>query len=311
MLKLKNNKTFITEVIFLGFQTSKEISIFVFLLLLTVYLLTLFGNLLIILLVYNSNSLHTPMYFFLTQLSLSDIMLTTDIAPNLLYILLHKGTSMPLTNCILQQFIFVVMECSECLLLTVMSYDRYLAICKPLQYMSIMNNLFCMHLIIISWSLSICCMMVGAITIACLNFCGPNIIDHFFCDYLQLLSLSCSDTFWILLEMILNSIPFLFLPFLIVIISYSYVIFTILKIPSNAGKQKAFSTCSSHLMVVCIFYVTLIVIYDLPANEQSLTIRKLASLFYTMGTPLINPIIYSLRNRDIKFAFAKLKKWFW
>nr|DBA29663.1 TPA: hypothetical protein GDO54_005727 [Pyxicephalus adspersus] len=300
----------ITEVKLLGFQSCKEISFVLFALLLTVYILTIFGNFLIITLVYHSKNLHTPMYFFLTQLSISDIIITTDIAPNFLHILLHEGATMSLTGCIVQQYIFDVMECMECLLLTVMSYDRYLAICNPLHYMSIMNELFCIKLIIIAWFLSFCSMLTATVTVSFLDFCGPNIIDHFFCDFSPVLSLSCSETFWVQFEIIVNSVPFLFLPFFIIIISYGYIIFTILKIPSSTGKQKAFSTCSSHLTVVCIFYITLIVIYDLPTSGQSLTISKLASLLYTMGTPLMNPIIYSLRNRDIKIAFAELRNSF-
>ncbi|XP_040197792.1 olfactory receptor 10A7-like [Rana temporaria] len=306
----ENNQTIITEVILLGFQSSKEVSIVLFILLLIVYVLTLFGNVLIITLVYYNEALHTPMYFFLTQLSLSDILLTTDIAPFLLYTLLHDGGTMSFTGCIFQQYIFDIIESAECLLLTVMSYDRYLAICNPLHYSSIMNEFLCIILTMISWLFSILTTLIAAITIAYLNFCGPNIIDHFFCDVSPVLKLSCSDTFWVQLDMILNSVPLLFLPFLIIIISYTYIIFTILKIPSNTGKQKAFSTCSSHLTVVCIFYVTLIVIYDLPTSGQSLTIRKLVSLIYTVGTPLMNPIIYSLRNKDIKIAFAKLQNSF-
>ncbi|KAM5171594.1 olfactory receptor 13A1-like [Mantella aurantiaca] len=217
---------------------------------------------------------------------------------------------MSFIGCIFQQYIFDVMECVECLLLTVMAYDRYLAICKPLHYTSMTSGLFYINLTIVSWLFSNCTMVIHAITIACLDYCGLNVIDHFFCDVSPMLNLSCSDTFWVQLEMMINSIPFLFLPFLIIMISYSYVISTILKITSSAGKEKAFSTCSSHLMVVCIFYVTLIVIYDLPTSGHSLTVRKIASLLYTVGTPLINPIIYSLRNRDIKIAFAELGKCF-
>ncbi|XP_077329827.1 olfactory receptor 10A7-like [Lithobates pipiens] len=305
--KCKNNQTIITEVILLGFQSFKAINIVLFILLLVVYVLTLFGNLLIITLVYYNKTLHTPMYFFLTQLSLSDILLTTDIAPNLLQMLIHENGKISFTGCIFQQYIFDVMESSECLLLTVMSYDRYMAICNPLHYTTMMNELLCIILIIISWLFSIFSMLIVAILIAYLDFCGPNIIDHFFCDVSPVLKLSCSDTFWVQLDTMLNSVPLLFLPFIIIIISYTYIIFTILKIPSNTGKQKAFSTCSSHLMVVCIFFVTLIIIYDLPTSGQSLTIRKLVSLIYTVGTPLLNPIIYSLRNKDIKFAFAKLR----
>lgn len=247
------------------------------------------------------------MYFFLVQLSISDIMISTDIAPNLLYILLHKGGRMSLRGCIIQQYVFDVMECSECLLLTVMSYDRYVAICNPLHYTSIMSEKFCRHFTIIAWLISLCFMQVATITISCLNFCGPYVINHFFCDIPATLTLSCSDTFLVQLEMILNSLPFLFVPLITITVSYGYIISTILRIKSNTGEKKAFSTCSSHLMVVCILYVTLIVMYDLPTGGQSLTISKVLSLFYTVGTPLINPTIYSLRNRDIKIAFIKLR----
>ncbi|XP_077326916.1 olfactory receptor 10A7-like isoform X2 [Lithobates pipiens] len=306
----ENNQTIFTEVILLGFRSSKETSIVLFIFLLIVYILTLFGNLLIITLVCYNKTLHIPMYFFLIQLSISDILLTTDIAPNLLHMLLHKSGKISFTGCIFQQYIFDVMECTECLLLTVMSYDRYLAICNPLHYTSIMNEVFCIKLIICTWLLSIGAMMISSITIAYLDFCGPIIIDHFFCDVSPVLKLSCSYTFLAKLaqfEILLYSVPFILLPFITIIISYSYIIFSILRIPSNTGKKKAFSTCSSHLTVVCIFYVTLIVIYAFPASGQSLTIRKLVSLIYTVGTPLMNPIIYSLRNRDIKIAFAKLR----
>ncbi|XP_077329829.1 olfactory receptor 10A7-like [Lithobates pipiens] len=301
-----NNQTFIMEVIILGFQFSKEINIFISLLLLMIYILTLFGNLLIITLVVYSKTLQTPMYFFLAQLSLCDIMIATDITPNLLYVLLYEGVTMSFTICILQYYIFAMMESSECLLLTVMAYDRYLAICNPLHYSYIMDESFCIRLTIFSWLFSIFSKMISTITIASLDFCGPNIIDHFFCDFSPLLKLSCSNTFFVNLDVLLNSVPFIFLPFLTIMISYIYIISNILKIPSTTGKQKAFSTCSSHLTVVSIFYITLIVIYDLPTSGQSLTVNKLISLSFTVGTPLINPIIYSLRNRDIKFAFAKL-----
>ncbi|KAM5171596.1 olfactory receptor 10AG1-like [Mantella aurantiaca] len=246
------------------------------------------------------------MYFFLTQLSLSDILLTTDICPNLLYIVFQEDGTMSFRNCILQHYIFAMTECSECLLLTVMAYDRYLAICYPLQYTSVMNQLYCMKLAVMSWLASICIMMISTVTIACLDFCGPNVIDHFFCDALPLLNLSCSNTFVVHVEMILISITVLFLPFLFIIISYGNVVFTILKISSATGKRKTFSTCSSHLAVVSIFYVTLILSYGLPTSGRLASVSKVESLFYTIGTPLVNPIIYSLRNKDIKTTFYKL-----
>ncbi|XP_068129380.1 olfactory receptor 10A7-like [Hyperolius riggenbachi] len=302
----RNNKTMITEVILLGFQCSEVLGILLFILVFVIYICTLCGNLLIITLVFYSKTLHTPMYFFITQLAISDIMLTSDIAPNVLYMMHSKAWTMSFTSCVFQEYIFAVTECSECLLLTVMSYDRYLAICNPLHYTSVMNTLLCMGLSIISWLLSIFLVMIVTIKMASLNFCGPNIIDHFYCDALPLISLSCSDISTLQIEMLLVSIAVLFLPFFLIIISYSYVITTIIKIPSTIDKQKAFSTCSSHLIVVSLFYVTLICTYGLPTQGQFLSLNKLLSLLYTVGTPLINPMIYSLRNKDIKIAFEKI-----
>ncbi|XP_068129376.1 olfactory receptor 10A7-like [Hyperolius riggenbachi] len=303
---LNENTSVVTEVIFLGFHSSKDLSIFFFAVLFVVYILTLCGNLLIITFVYFCDFLHTPMYFFLAQLSLCDIILSTDIAPHLLNVILQQGGTMSFASCIVQYFFFAVAECSECLLLTVMSYDRYLAICNPLHYTAIMNKFLCLKLSIVLWMLSIFIMMASAISIVSLNFCGPNIIDHLFCDVLPLLKLSCSSTIVVNIEVVIISITVLFLPFLLVIVSYSCVIFTIFKIPSATGKHKAFSTCSSHLTVVSIFYVTLICTYGLPNRGQLLNLSKILSISYTLGTPLMNPIIYSLRNKDIKIAFEKL-----
>ncbi|KAM9312274.1 olfactory receptor 10A3-like [Gastrophryne carolinensis] len=308
--KLKDNQTFISEVILLGFQTSKTVSIVLFIQLFFIYCLTLCGNLLIVMLVSYSKTLHTPMYFFIAQLSITDIMLTTDITPKLLHILLKEGKTMFFTSCIFQYYVFVVTEYTEFLLLTVMSYDRFLAICNPLHYTSIMNRMHLIRLTILSWLMSIITMIGITISVACLDFCGPNVIDHFYCDILPLLNLSCSDTFMVHLELMLISVPVLFIPFLLILISYSYVIFTILKITSTTGKRKAFSTCSSHLTVVCIYYVIIIFNYILPTGGQSKTASKLLSLLYTMGTPLFNPLIYSLRNEDIKKAFNTFLNYF-
>ncbi|XP_068129378.1 olfactory receptor 6B1-like [Hyperolius riggenbachi] len=302
----ENNGTTITEVILMGFRSSKEVNIFLFALILVVYIFTIYANLLIITLVFYSKTLHTPMYFLLIQLSLSDLILSTDIAPNLLYIIVREDRRISFTKCVVQQYVFAVAECTECLIVTVMSYDRYLAICSPLHYTSIMNNFFCAKLVLACWLLSFLVVMVDAIAIASLKFCGPNIIDHFFCDVLPLLKLSCSDPLAVQLIMFLTSVVVVFLPFVVIVISYSCVIVTILRIQSTTGKQKAFSTCSSHLTVVSIFYVSIIFTYGIPNGGQLLNLDKLLALFYTVGTPLINPGIYSLRNKEIKTSFVTL-----
>ncbi|KAM8972693.1 olfactory receptor 11L1-like [Pelodytes ibericus] len=292
----------ITTIVLLAFQNLHNFNIILLFLLIVVYCLTICGNLLIILLTIISRGLHSPMYIFLTQLSMSDILLATTIVPNVLHVLLFEGRTMSFMGCIVQFYLFGVSEASDCLLLTLMSYDRYLAICRPLHYKSLMNRTLYLKLIFISWTLSFSLMLLETINISKLHFCGPRIIDHFFCDLNPLLGLSCSDRTRVKMEVALLCIPVIVCPFLAIIISYIYILFTILKIQSTNGRQKAFSTCSSHLAVVCLFYGTLIGIYALPSSGES-TIDKGFSLLYTVVTPFLNPIIYSLRNKDMKAAF--------
>ncbi|XP_075061757.1 olfactory receptor 10A7-like [Mixophyes fleayi] len=301
----ENNQTMVTMFIFLGFQGTQKKRIVLFILFLVIYCVTICGNLLIIALVSYNKNLHSPMYFFLTQLSMNDILLTADIVPNLLYILLNDRGNISFIGCIIQFYLFGASETSECLLLTVMSYDRYLAICNPLHYASIMNSAYCLKLAIISWVLSYSIILLDTITTSMLQFCGPNIIDHFFCDLAPLLEMSCSDTNIVQLQVYVLSAIVVIFPCIIIIASYVNILFTILRIPSNTVRQKAFSTCSSHLAVVSIFFGTLFGVYVLSTKGQSLNISKILSLIYTVVTPLLNPIIYSLRNKDIKNALHK------
>ncbi|XP_075715735.1 olfactory receptor 5G9-like [Rhinoderma darwinii] len=298
----ENNLTTVTEFFLLAFQVSQDLQILLFFLLLVVYCGTLCGNLLIISLVSTSKNLHTPMYFFISQLSISDILLTTTIVPNMLHIILSNGGTITFINCLTQFYFFGVSEAFECFLLTVMSYDRYVAICNPLRYTSIMTSGHCVILVAICWFLGFFIILINIITTSTLSFCGPNIIDHFLCDLVPLLELSCSDTFIIQLEVYLQSIPIVIIPTTIIVMSYTYIILAILRIPSSIGRQKAFSTCSSHLIVVSIFYWTLFGVYIIPTKGQTATISKILSLLYTVITPFINPIIYSLRNKDIRKA---------
>ncbi|XP_056425016.1 olfactory receptor 11L1-like [Hyla sarda] len=302
----ENNKTAVTEFFFLGFQVSLSLRLFLFCLFLVVYCLIICGNLLIITLVSTSKNLHTPMYFFISQLSISDILLSTDIVPNMLHILLNNGGTMTFIGCITQFYFFCVSEAFECLLLTVMSYDRYVAICNPLRYSSIMTNTHCVKLIVICWLFGCSIMFIYTLSTAKLNFCGPNIIDHLFCDLVPLLDLACSDTYIIYLEVYLLSVPIVFIPTTIIVVSYTYIVSTVLRIPSNTGRQKAFSTCSSHLIVVSIYYWTIFSVYVVPTKGRTLTMSKILSLLYTVFTPLVNPIIYSLRNSDIKNAIQEI-----
>ncbi|XP_075715830.1 olfactory receptor 11L1-like [Rhinoderma darwinii] len=301
----KNNMTSVTDFKLLGFQVSQNIRILMFFLLLVIYCWTISMNFLIITLVSTIKNLHTPMYFFLTQLFINDILLTSDIAPNTLHILLNNGGTITFVDCITQLYFFSASEASECLILTMMSYDRYVAICNPLRYTSIMTDGHCMILAATSWLLGFSVMLMTIITTSKLNFCGPNMIDHFFCDLIPLLDISCSDTFIVQMEISLLRIPLVFIPIFIIILSYAKIIFTTLRIPSSTGRQKAFSTCSSHLIVVSIFYWTMFSVYVFPTRGKTLSISKSLSLLYTVFTPLINPIIYSLKNSDIKKALQE------
>ncbi|XP_077118610.1 olfactory receptor 6B9-like [Ranitomeya variabilis] len=295
-----NNLTDIKEFVLLGFQGSSQLRIVLFCVLLVIFLVTICGNLLIITLVSTSKNLHTPMYFFISQLSISDIILISDIAPNILYVLMNNGGTIAIIGCMTQIYFFSATESFECLLLTVMCYDRYVAICNPLRYTSIMTSGHCVVLSISSWLLSFFASLIYIIIISRLKFCGPNVIDHLFCDLVPLQDIACSDTFPIKLQMYLLSIPLLIIPSIIFVVSYVKIIRAILQISSNISRQKAFSTCSSHLTVVSIFYTTLFSVYILPKSEQTSDMNKITSLLYTVFTPLINPIIYSFRNKDIK-----------
>ncbi|KAM5171620.1 olfactory receptor 5G25-like [Mantella aurantiaca] len=247
------------------------------------------------------------MYFFIPQLSLLDIFLSSAILPNLLHIILHDGCIMSLSGCIIQFSFFANAEASECFLLTVMSYDRYLAICRPLHYNSIINQLVCTRTVIIIWLLGFKIMLVESISLCSLDYCGPNIIDHFFCDFEPILDLSCSDTSWIQIQTYVISFFCIIAPFLIIVISYIYIVLTILKIKSVTGRQKAFTTCSSHLTTVCIFYGALFAVYLSPTKGRLDILSKVLSLLYTVMTPLLNPIIYTFRNKDFRNAIEKIK----
>ncbi|XP_044132770.1 olfactory receptor 1468-like, partial [Bufo gargarizans] len=305
----QTNLTMVTEFFLLGFPGNQLLRSIIFLLFLLVFGATIYGNLLIIVLVSTSKNLYTPMYFFISQLSISDILLTTNIVPNLLHILLNNGETITFIGCITQFYFFSVSEVFECLLLTVMSYDRYVAICNPLRYTSIITSEFCVKSVVLSWVLCFFVSIIVTITPSKLSFCASNIIDHFFCDIVPLVEISCSDAFIVHLEMYLLSIALIIAPSTIIIKCYVCIIVDILRIPSSTGRQKAFSTCSSHLIVVSIFYWTLFSVYVFPTNGQSSTISKILSLLYTVFTPLVNPVIYSLRNKDIRKAIrVKVKQ---
>ncbi|XP_075433905.1 olfactory receptor 5V1-like [Ascaphus truei] len=302
---LRENQTTVTEFLLLGFPVIHNFKILLFLIFLLLYIFTLAGNVLIIVLVSTSHQLQTPMYFFLRHLSLSDILLTTDIVPNMLYVTLAEGAVISLAGCITQYFLFGTSAGAECLLLTVMSYDRYLAICNPLRYSAIMDFKFCCQMVFWSWFLVFMAALSIVILICSFQVCNPNVIDHFFCDLTPLLEHFCSDRFIADTVLIFQCIFIIVFPFIFIIVTYVCISLTILRISSTTGRQKAFSTCSSHLAVVFLYYGTLIAKYVIPSKGHSLTVMKITSLLYAVVIPLFNPIIYTLRNKEIQAALWK------
>ncbi|XP_053308796.1 olfactory receptor 11L1-like [Spea bombifrons] len=299
------NQSRVTEIILLGFGNLDGANIVLFIFFLSIFLLTIAGNVLIILLVLCSNHLQSPMYFFLSHLSFSDILLSTTTVPNMLGAILLGRKIMTLLGCLTQFYIFSGTTITECFLLSVMSYDRYLAICNPLRYTSIMEYKCRVHLSTIPWLLGFMLNLIGFIPISNFQFCDGNIIDHLYCDVSPLQKLSCSDTFLVEFVIFVFSTPIFICPCGFIILTYVFIFITILRIPSTTGRQKTFSTCSSHLLVVGTFYGTLITKYMIPSTGHSLLVNKIISLLHTVFTPLLNPIIYSLRNQDIKVALKK------
>ncbi|XP_030395534.1 olfactory receptor 11L1-like [Gopherus evgoodei] len=300
----QGNQTSVTEFILLGFNNISELQTLLFLLFLVIYIVTMAGNILIVMVVMADQHLHTPMYFFLGNLSCFEICYTSTILPRMLASLLTGDRTISIRNCFLQYYFFAFLVLAECYLLSVMSYDQYLAICKALRYAALMNGNVCAMLAAASWVSGFLASTIITSLISQFIFCGPNEIDHFFCDFNPIIKLSCSDTHLAELAILILASIFTQLPFL-TLKSYVYIILSILRIPSTTGRQKAFSTCSSHLIVVTIFYGTIIIVYLLPKTNTLKALNKVFSVFYTVLTPLVNPLIYSLRNREVKKALQK------
>ncbi|XP_053545595.1 olfactory receptor 478-like [Bombina bombina] len=303
---LGNNQTTVTKFLLLGFARYRAYKFWIFFLTLSVYIATVVGNLLIITLVLLSPYLKSPMYFFLSNLYVSDTIVTTNIIPNMLRVTWQDGGTISFVPCLFQLHIHGSSSCAGCFLLTAMSYDRYLAICNPLRYTAIMEFKLCLQLGLFSWFFGFLVPVMSTIMISCLEFCGTNTINHFFCDLVPLLEISCSDISFVKLEIFLASVFVLILPPILIILSYVYILITVLKIPSTSGRQKVFSTCSSHLTVVCVYYGTVLAIYTIPSSKNSIDTDKFLSLLYTVVTPLLNPIIYGLRSQEIRNALSKL-----
>ncbi|XP_062992629.1 olfactory receptor 6F1-like [Elgaria multicarinata webbii] len=299
------NKTTITEFILLGFGNLQKLQMPLFLLFLLVYIVTVAGNITIVSLVATNRQLQTPMYFFLGNLSCLEICYSSTILPRMLTSVFGRDNAVTFNGCLIQLYCFGFLATVECYLLAVMAYDRYLAICKPLHYVIIMNARVTIQLAASSWLCPIIVLAVVILLISELTFCGPNEIDHFFCDLNPVIHLSCSDVKLVTLAIFIIACIDTFPPFLLTLTSYVFIITTILRIPSTNGKQKAFSTCSSHLTVVTLFYGALIMAYVLPKTDSLRDLKKIISIFYTVLTPLANPIIYTLRNKEVKDSLIK------
>ncbi|XP_014465252.1 olfactory receptor 6F1-like [Alligator mississippiensis] len=302
----KQNETTVMEFILLGFPGSLSLQISIFMLFLLMYILTVIGNMAIITLVITNHRLHTPMYFFLCNLSFLEIWYTTASVPKTLAIILGKSRTISFHGCLLQLYLIFSFGCTEHFLLAVMAYDRYLAICHPLRYSSIMNNTLSTQLAITCWVGGFLVVLVPIFLISRLFFCGPNVINHFWCNMDSWIVLSCTDTHKV------ETIAFIIAAFVILgscmitLLSYIYIISTIVRIPSAKGRQKAFSTCSSHLSVVIIWYGSTIFLFVKPSARSSLELTKIVTILNTIVTPLLNPFIYALRNREVKEAFCNV-----
>ncbi|XP_030066614.1 olfactory receptor 1019-like [Microcaecilia unicolor] len=301
----KMNHTKVTEFIILGFYEFPEMQLFLFILFLIIYLMCLTGNLLIIFTVCSDSHLHSPMFFFLCNLSFLEICYVTVTMPKLLAVLIAQNKTISFMQCMIQMYLFLVCTDVEFYLLTAMAYDRYVAICKPLHYTIIMNKKVSIILAIASWIIAFL-MPVSYVTLISQSFfCSSNKINNLFCDATALMSLSCSGTYVIETLTYIEGSLLGFTPLILTIISYVYIISAILKMHSAKGRQKAFSTCSSHLTVVLLFYGTSLGVYMRPKSAYSMDLNKLLTVVYITVIPLLNPLIYSLRNKELKETLWK------
>uniref|UniRef100_A0A8C8Z516 Olfactory receptor n=1 Tax=Prolemur simus TaxID=1328070 RepID=A0A8C8Z516_PROSS len=302
----KSNTTVIMEFVLLGFSDMPKLQWILFVMFLLIYLTILMCNSIIILITRIDPALQNPMYFFLGNFSFLEICYVTVTIPRMLMDLWTRKGNISLLACATQMCFVLMLGGTECLLLAAMAYDRYVAICNPLHYSLVMNNKVCIQLVAASWTSGIPAVIGQTCQIFFLPFCGSNTINHFFCDIPPVLKLACGDTFVNEITVYVVTVVFIMVPFLLIVVSYSKIVSNILKLSSAKGRAKAFSTCSSHLIVVVLFYGTATITYLQPKPNQFERMGKLISLFYTILIPMLNPIIYTLRNKDIMVALRKL-----
>ncbi|XP_021077937.1 olfactory receptor 13C7-like [Mus pahari] len=307
-----NETASLSGFILLGLSAHPKLEKTFFVLILLMYLVILLGNGVLILVSILDSHLHTPMYFFLGNLSFLDICYTTSSVPLILDSFLTPRKTISFSGCAVQMFLSFAMGATECVLLSMMAFDRYVAICNPLRYPVVMNKAAYVPMAVSSWAGGITNSVVQTSLAMRLPFCGDNVINHFTCEILAVLKLACADISINVISMVVANMIFLAVPVLFIFVSYIFILFTILRIPSAEGRKKAFSTCSAHLTVVIVFYGTILFMYGKPkskdplgADKQDLA-DKLISLFYGVVTPMLNPIIYSLRNKDVRAAVRNL-----
>nr|XP_048314207.1 olfactory receptor 13A1-like [Myodes glareolus] len=305
-MTLSSNQTMVTEFVLEGFSENPGLKLLLIICFLSLYTLALIGNIVIIALVTSSTGLHSPMYFFLCNLATMDIVCTSSVLPKALLGLVSEENTISFKECMAQLFFLLWSLSSELLLLTVMAYDRYVAICHPLHYSSRMSPHLCGALATAVWSICALNASVHTGLMARLSFCGPNVITHFFCEIPPLLLLSCSPTYVNSIMTLIADAFYGVINFFLTLLSYGCIIASILRMRSAEGKRKAFSTCSSHLIVVCVYYSSVFCAYISPASSYSPERSKVTSVLYSVLSPTLNPLIYTLRNKDVKLALGRL-----
>ncbi|KAM4013520.1 olfactory receptor 5G3-like [Anomaloglossus baeobatrachus] len=299
------NQSSATRFILLGLSDIPYLKVIGFLAFLSIYLITVLANLLLIIVVTINPKLNTPMYFFLTNLSFIDICFSTTVVPKILKNTLSTDRSISLLECAIQMHLHLAFGSTECLLLTVMAYDRFAAICKPLHYNTIMSRKLCMSLATASWTSCFINSTIQVIYTFQISFCRSNHVNHFFCEVPPFLQISCSDTWPHELSMYITAGMIVSFNFLLILVSYFHILSTILKINSSDGRYKALSTCASHIIVVTFYYGTIMILYLRPPSRSSPDMDRTVSILYSAVTPMLNPIIYSVRNKDVKDTVRK------
>ena len=305
LVMLGRNSTLVSEFILVGFPTAPWLQVLLFSLFLVVYLLVVAENLVIMLTVWVTGSLHKPMYYFLSSLSFLEVWYVSVTVPKMLDGFLLQRRRISFTGCMTQLYFFISLACTECVLLAAMAYDRYVAICHPLRYPVIMTTGHCVQLVAFSYMTGFMITVIKVYFISHVTFCGSNVMNHFFCDISPILKLACKDMSTAELVDFALAVVILVFPLATTILSYVYIVSAILRIPSTQGRKKAFSTCASHLTVVIIYYTAMIFMYVRPRAIASFNSNKLISAVYAVLTPMLNPIIYCLRNQEVKNAIKK------